>query len=494
MNRFSKYLNFLILLIFAATVFFRGVVIIDPDLGWHLREGQLILQSGIPATDPFSYTMSSYAFIDHEWMQNVIMYSVFNSFGMFGLAFFYAVIFAGIFFVISTNKFNNFTPIPLLLTGLIMLDFTGVRTQEVTWLFLAILLRIILDKNAWSKFKYFVPLIFLPWVNLHGGFAVGIVILLLYFVLNSIKNKKISFDNLIIFILSLLATFINPYGTRIWHEIWMQITDNNLHIYIKEWFPIFFDFDLALGIMLSLSLFSIYIYRKKLNLVTLGIFAFLLLMAISSTRHVMLWVISAVLLVSETLYLFFKEVRKNKDSLARLKMARNFVVIFLLIFSVFKFYNVLTTSDNRNSYPQNAVFYLKSQKINGNIFTTYDFGGYLIWKLPKEKVFIDGRMPSWRRSGYFPNESNYAFTDYLKMLSNDKFFISQIKKYHISYLLLPRYTIITKNTVIDKINNFFEKFIYKDIDYHVLSEDLTKKGMTRVYGDGQFIIYKTNLF
>ena len=49
----------------------RGTFMLDPDFGWHLRMGQIILQTGIPATDPFSYTMQSYPFVDHEWLTNI---------------------------------------------------------------------------------------------------------------------------------------------------------------------------------------------------------------------------------------------------------------------------------------------------------------------------------------------------------------------------------------------------------------------------------------
>ena len=53
-------------------------------------------------------------------------------------------------------------------------------------------------------------------------------------------------------------------------------------------------------------------------------------------------------------------------------------------------------------YPMNAVIYLHSHVPRGEIFSEYGWGGYLIWKYPEKKVFIDGRMPSWveRRDGY----------------------------------------------------------------------------------------------
>ena len=42
--------------------------------------------------------------------------------------------------------------------------------------------------------------------------------------------------------------------------------------------------------------------------------------------------------------------------------------------------------------PVYAVRFLKENGINGNIMTTSDWGEYVIWKLPKSKVSIDGRF------------------------------------------------------------------------------------------------------
>ena len=53
--------------------------IADPDFWWHLRTGQLILQThAIPHTDPFSYTMVGKPWITHEWLSEIIIYVLFR--------------------------------------------------------------------------------------------------------------------------------------------------------------------------------------------------------------------------------------------------------------------------------------------------------------------------------------------------------------------------------------------------------------------------------
>jgi hypothetical protein len=42
-------------------------------------------------------------------------------------------------------------------------------------------------------------------------------------------------------------------------------------------------------------------------------------------------------------------------------------------------------------YPQAAVDYLHANRPDGQLFSTYGWGGFLIWALPEYPVFIDGR-------------------------------------------------------------------------------------------------------
>ena len=59
-------------------------------------------------------------------------------------------------------------------------------------------------------------------------------------------------------------------------------------------------------------------------------------------------------------------------------------------------------------WPSGAADFLLAHKITQPLFNTYEYGGYLIWRLwPEERVFIDGRSL---------NES--VFLDYARILYN----------------------------------------------------------------------------
>ena len=59
---------------------------LDPDFGWHMRNGQYILEHGIPRLDPFSYTMSSFHVIVHEWLSEVFLVLLYPRIGYGGTA------------------------------------------------------------------------------------------------------------------------------------------------------------------------------------------------------------------------------------------------------------------------------------------------------------------------------------------------------------------------------------------------------------------------
>src|SRR5262249_23622713 len=65
----------------------------DPDLWWHLRTGQLILEtSHIPHTDPFSFTRTGSPWVAHEWLSEVAFYEIWKYTGATGLIVFSAVV------------------------------------------------------------------------------------------------------------------------------------------------------------------------------------------------------------------------------------------------------------------------------------------------------------------------------------------------------------------------------------------------------------------
>ncbi|OGH29595.1 MAG: hypothetical protein A3E40_03335 [Candidatus Levybacteria bacterium RIFCSPHIGHO2_12_FULL_37_9] len=133
-------------------------------------------------------------------------------------------------------------------------------------------------------------------------------------------------------------------------------------------------------------------------------------------------------------------------------------------------------------YPKQAVRILKDQKSCGQVFSTYGWGGYLIWKLPEKKVFIDGRMPSWRRDSAPVFESNYAFKEYNEILRGESSVNLVIEKYNIDTFLLP------VEKLEESLTGLFKK---QDKGYEKFIKQLKQNGMVEIYKDNVSVMYRS---
>ncbi len=492
------------LALFTFLLFFaRSYSTLDPDFGWHLRMGRIILSSGIPRTDPLSYTMPSYPFVDHEWLTNILIYKVYSFWGYAGLAVIFSLLVLIVLYLMFPKNICRFSLVPFFLSAGIFITFAGIRTQVITWVFLALLLRLLLDSKLWLKWRFLVPFLFPVWANLHAGFSAGIAVLGFTVLIRSIQTKKFLWVDYSVVLLSIIATLINPYGPRLWWEVWMQISDPFLHSEIAEWIPGIFFADFAFLSLVSFTAFFTFYYLKnkqlfKSNLenqIRLMVFVALFIAALSAARHIPLWTIAAAPLLSIYLETFFNQIKDNQYSRKMSLKFYKILTVSVIILFLTEFGLGIFGSGNLNEnnfYPKTAVQYLKTQNIAGNIFSVYGWGGYLDWKMPQKKVFIDGRMPSWRWDSAPANESNYAFQDYTRITKGRENFIKVFQKYHVDIVLFPAAKNPNNLTLPEKLKSWYDFFLdnlfgTKPID---LASELQKNGWKIVYQDQTAVIYQ----
>ena len=84
------------------------------------------------------------------------------------------------------------------------------------------------------------------------------------------------------------------------------------------------------------------------------------------------------------------------------------------------------------TYPTEAISYLKAHSVQGNLLNFYLWGGYLEWNDPSIKVFVDSRVDIFEYAG--------VLQDYLQLLGSDTL-VRQLnpilQKYDIHYVLFP---------------------------------------------------------
>ena len=155
--------------------------IADPDFWWHLRTGQLIVQTlTIPHTDPFSYTRVGQPWITHEWLSEMLIYALFRL-GNYGLLIFtFSIIITAAFLLTYLRSPAETRPyvagFVLLLAAVSTAPTWGVRPQMISLLLTSLVL-LLLDRfrrDGQLRFLIPLPLITLIWVNSHAGYFLGL--------------------------------------------------------------------------------------------------------------------------------------------------------------------------------------------------------------------------------------------------------------------------------------------------------------------------------
>lgn len=401
---------------------------IDPDLGWHLRYGEYFFRNKQVLRDNIlSFVWPDYKWVQASWGYDLLLYQIFIRFGFFGLSIAASIISLIIFFILA-RPVRRYHPVLLSILAILFASQTAplwggsLRSQTSSTLFFALVL--VASERILNRVYYptkprpwlfiALPILFLFWANMHGGFSLGLGLLLLewfiygFFSLVDRKTWKL-------FGISLLAcaliVLINPWGLRIYEESLKHSTNINLAT-IAEWTPLLnyrVESIVALGIV-SLA-FIVLITKRQLALLPLVVVLLVMTyLTFSASRFIIL------LGVLET-YVFASFLRSlDWNSVVR-RIAWITAILLLAFFSydalVTKIFFLLPTPAivhySWTDYciltgycDESLTSYMLTNLPMGNGYHPYNYGGYLSWRIPELKTFVDGRMAAWKENGNTP--------------------------------------------------------------------------------------------
>lgn len=482
--------------VFLVVAIVRGNTFIDPDFGWHLATGKYILEKGFPKSDPFSYTMPDFPYVDHSWFVDVLIAYLYPVVGMLGLSILFssillATLYLTYLLVTDGEKKQWYLSWPsLILIAGIFCHYFLVRPQVISWFFTAILFNLISKEEGWRRWRIFMPAFFLIWANIHGGFSLGLTIFLLFGVVRMFVLKRIDFEFIFVWSLSIFATLINPYGIGLWREVVMTLTSGQLRSKIVEWMPVFMNQNISFVMLVALSIVFMRIYQNRYSLYEKTIYLFLLISGMISTKQIPFWALFSQVVVVKGFLFLSEEVKKYKKGVLRFRIFYLAIAVTAATLSFLSWYLSSNGSLKEEAfYPKKALIYLKENKTDDEVFSEYGWGGYLIWKLPEKKVFIDGRMAIWKQKSKSGNLNN-SFETYGNILSGKEDLTSVFKKFNVDTVLWP-----TPKTpsLIQKISHYFvEKLNLKNKEDLLpnFNEKLARAGFTKVYGDTVAEIYR----
>lgn len=404
-----------VLLLFLGLLAMTLRPVADPDFWWHLRTGQQIIETGIiPRTDPFSFTHSGRPWVAHEWLSEVVIYSLYQwgdlpllivTFGLVITAAF------GLVYLRSPGK-PYVAGFALLLGALASAPAWGVRPQMFS-LLLGSLFLYLLDRFQETDrpgLLIQLPLITVLWVNLHAGFALGIFLIGAYAAVQAVRflqaaltrdenRKKMALRRGGFLGLSmaacLLAVLLNPNGMRMYTYPFETLASPSMQMFIQEWASPDFhlrEWQPLLWLLLAL-LAAGSLAREPVEPVHLLLTLALGYFALRSMRNVPLLVLAAIPLLAAQATSLVRD-RPEVRGVNRLGRWLNPLLLAIAILAVgLRFALVLREQpvSERQSFPVRAVDWIERNRPAGNLYNTYGWGGYIIWRLPDYPVFIDGR-------------------------------------------------------------------------------------------------------
>jgi len=387
---------------------------IDPDLWWHLRTGQWIVETGhVPHSDPFSFTRAGHAWVSHEWLSEVVFYELWKHGGAAALIVFAAIITTAGFMLLYLRcpGKKHWAAAATVLGALAAAPSWGVRPQMFTFT-LASLLLWLLERGTEEdrpRLLLWIPPLFLLWLNLHAGFALGPALLLAYGVglimETAVGNtpwqqaRPIIFRVLLLLLACLALVPLNPSGAQLYRYPLDTLRSPGMRSFIGEWrSPDFHEWMyrpfLLVWLLILTALASSRWRPKGRVIVPLLLTSFA---ALDAVRHIPIFVLVAIPVMAAALPVTSASLavsRRSPDSSRFRPLFNGAVVILIGVFALVKWVSLARNQDARvaEQFPQQAVAFLRAGDYPRRIFVYYDWGGYAIWKLyPEYRVFVDGR-------------------------------------------------------------------------------------------------------
>jgi len=225
----------------------------DADTGFHIRGGEYMLETrSIPAHDPFSFSAKPLPWSTHEWLSAAGMGLLRQVFGLTGVVLFFALLISLVYSVLfksvraSGRNILLDLAIILLVIGSSRLHWLA-RPHIISYLLL-IAWYFLLDSYQYRRknLLYLLPLVMLLWVNVHGSFVLGIVLLSIYLACNFARGYLTRADErgfykekarglLPATVACLLVILVNPKGFHVFAFPFEMLSHRFAMDNINEW-------------------------------------------------------------------------------------------------------------------------------------------------------------------------------------------------------------------------------------------------------------------
>jgi hypothetical protein len=413
--------NLLRLVLWTALFALPAVTALQPvgeyDTWWHLRTGQWAVEHGtVPTADPFSTHGDGKPWVAYSWLFGLLFHGLYRAFGLVGIVGYRVVlavaIVAAIQHLVARRQRHFALAAGLVAAAAVALTplLVGERPGLFTILFCTLTLDAILTlrEGGRSRAVWLLPLCYVVWANVHVQFVHGLFLLGLACAapladrVLGLRREGPGADvwasrgwwRLVGLTAACgLATLVNPYGIRLYSVVLEYARQKETYGIFAELHALDFR-EVPDWVLLGLTGLAAYALGRRPRL---SAFDVLLLAAgayFSFHAKHDLWfvVLTACALIAGTPGLV-----KAAPTSAALTWPQRLIAAGVLALLVVIVGRQRGLTEDRlwdqvaEEFPATAATVIEERGYTGPVYNHFDWGGYLLWRLPRLGSAIDGR-------------------------------------------------------------------------------------------------------
>jgi hypothetical protein len=490
------------------------------DTWWHLAGGRYIVEQGaITHTDPFSFTMNGREWVMHEWGWDLLIFYLYAWFGPLGVillrACVSALIFLSLYYLALRRGASAF--IALLVT-LLATQAIGIwineRPQVLQPLFILCALHLMHSyRQGKGRAMLLYPVLMVLWVNFHGSFPFGLVLLVLFVGCELLRVQKLGLRRALpvlvsrpsiflfgVILLAVIACFLGPNGARgamypldyvngklawaveavqewkspDWHHSYMRpieltILFTFLAMALSPMSPAPFD---LLSVLMGVHMLLQWGRNGPL---------FATLASPVLAVHLSAW--------TDTVLLGGRSLERELDGRGGhrelpMRVASWVVILALAVLMLTRvpWNGQMNRLIKLDQYPVKAAEVVALNKVKGHMWNVYHWGGYLVWRFYKERpVFIDGRADVYGKA---------IWDDYQKISQGRSGWREMLDKWDVQYLLIDSSYGMCRT--LDLAPDFVRIYTDSRASVYVRDSKVNADVLAR-YRAGKLIVPKTDL-
>ena len=400
------------------------------DTWFHLKQGELYATThSLPAQDPFAFTTAGRTWLHYSWLADVLVYLVFRAAGLDGLVLFRLVCLlaiAGLLYrLLRECGLHPAAAVLSVYVASLALRFRLlVRPEILAFLLLLLIVWVLLRlPAARPALAYALFPLQVLWVNIHGSYVFGLGLPALVLLANWMPWRPLQpgwgrlvldrrrRNHLAIAVACLPgAGLLHPDGMA---ALLLPFRQNRIVrvVQLTEWMevwrfpgldPIWWEVLIVLGLVVGAFITAaalLWGWERRLDPVGWGVLLTMGTLAVLRGRTVPYFVLTilpllALAMVRVAAHLQPREAGRSLEALKRAGSAA-----CLLILGASLAGHLLPGARfpvgfglRHDLFPEGAAAFLERNHLDGRLFNSYHFGGYLMWRRwPANTVIIDGR-------------------------------------------------------------------------------------------------------